>query len=195
MCARATHPRQKILNASLKLFVEKGYFRTNIPSICKLSGCPVGSIYHYFKNKEEIAVELYGEGLARVLDGIERAVLDSEGLQARLAAALRFLVTFVEENPNQARYLLLARHNEFIGRRIPTLINSFYARMGAAMLTDLQQGISQGVLKTLPPEVAVISITAIPLRYCQSWLDEDFQRKPSEVVDELIRVCWDAIRA
>ena len=48
-------PKQRILAAALKLFVEQGYFRTNVPDLSRDSKCSVGSIYHNFKNKEEVA--------------------------------------------------------------------------------------------------------------------------------------------
>ena len=47
------HPRERILQASLELFVDQGYFNTNVPDISKKSKCSVGSIYHHFLNKEE----------------------------------------------------------------------------------------------------------------------------------------------
>ena len=45
-------PRDRILAAALKLFVEQGYFNTNVPDLSRESKCSVGSIYHNFKNKE-----------------------------------------------------------------------------------------------------------------------------------------------
>ena len=59
-------PRERVLQASLELFVAKGYFNTNVPDISKLSKCSVGSIYHHFLNKEEIAGMLYEDGIKPV---------------------------------------------------------------------------------------------------------------------------------
>ncbi|MEK5115020.1 TetR/AcrR family transcriptional regulator [Bacillus sp. FSL R5-0677] len=48
----------KILAVASKLFQKQGYHATGINQIIKESGCPKGSIYHYFpKGKEQLAIE------------------------------------------------------------------------------------------------------------------------------------------
>ncbi|URZ03222.1 hypothetical protein CLAUR_032680 [Clostridium felsineum] len=46
--------RNKILWAAKELFKEKGYKKTTIRQIVDKSGVLIGSIYYFFKNKEEI---------------------------------------------------------------------------------------------------------------------------------------------
>ena len=46
---------QKILNASLKLFLEKGYEETTVLDIIsEMGGLTRGAFYHHFKSKEEV---------------------------------------------------------------------------------------------------------------------------------------------
>ena len=58
--ARNKYPEetiQKILDVSLKLFLEKGYESTSIQDIVEsLGGLSKGAIYHHFKSKEEILI-------------------------------------------------------------------------------------------------------------------------------------------
>ncbi|MGL5435355.1 MAG: TetR/AcrR family transcriptional regulator [Lachnospiraceae bacterium] len=58
--ARNKYPEetiQKILNVSLKLFLEKGYEHTSIQDIVEnLGGLSKGAIYHHFKSKDEILI-------------------------------------------------------------------------------------------------------------------------------------------
>ena len=72
-------PRERILEASLILFVDKGYFNTNIPDISKLSSCSVGSIYHHFLNKEEIASVLYSEGISEFREFLSSKLMREDG--------------------------------------------------------------------------------------------------------------------
>jgi AcrR family transcriptional regulator len=46
--------RQKILISAKELFIEQGYKKTTIRQIVDKSGVLIGSIYYFFKNKEEI---------------------------------------------------------------------------------------------------------------------------------------------
>jgi len=46
--------RERILEVSLKLFMEKGFNQTSIEEITKLAGISKGSFYTYFKSKEDL---------------------------------------------------------------------------------------------------------------------------------------------
>ncbi|MEE1621862.1 TetR family transcriptional regulator [Zafaria sp. Z1313] len=56
---KAAHTRQKLVNASAKLFAIHGYEKTTLRSIAAESGMSLGSAYYYFESKEQLAGELY----------------------------------------------------------------------------------------------------------------------------------------
>lgn len=62
--------RVDILNAAAKLFAERGFKDTSIVDLSKLSGAAEGTIFHHFKSKEEILVQL----LRKVKQDIVREV-------------------------------------------------------------------------------------------------------------------------
>jgi AcrR family transcriptional regulator len=49
--------REEILKESAKLFKIKGYYNTTMSDIASACGLLKGSIYHYFKSKDEIGLE------------------------------------------------------------------------------------------------------------------------------------------
>lgn len=53
--------RQQILSAAKELFVQQGYKKTTIRQIVNKSGVLTGSIYYFFKNKEDIFQSLVME--------------------------------------------------------------------------------------------------------------------------------------
>jgi len=50
--------RDKILNAAISLFAEKGLLATSVQDIASRAEVSVGLLYHYFKTKEEVFDEL-----------------------------------------------------------------------------------------------------------------------------------------
>ena len=46
--------KQSILDASLKLFVENGFHGTSTAEIAKTAEVATGTLFHYFKTKEEL---------------------------------------------------------------------------------------------------------------------------------------------
>lgn len=54
--------RNQILLTSKSLFAGKGFFNTSIADIVRETGFPVGTIYTYFQNKEDIIQKIVEEG-------------------------------------------------------------------------------------------------------------------------------------
>ena len=54
---QAMQTRKRILNCALELFEKKGYDSVTIQEIADTAHTSVGSIYRYFKSKEEMAAQ------------------------------------------------------------------------------------------------------------------------------------------
>ncbi|MGJ3222113.1 TetR/AcrR family transcriptional regulator [Geobacillus thermoleovorans] len=51
--------KEDIIETAMKLFAEKGYHAASMQEIAERSGVAKGSIYNYFKSKEELAVSIF----------------------------------------------------------------------------------------------------------------------------------------
>lgn len=71
--ARSNSAKERILEAALELFADKGYDATGVQEIVVRAGVTKGALYHHFAAKEDILFEMYGtvfhEQLAE-LDGL-----------------------------------------------------------------------------------------------------------------------------
>src|ERR671921_1649309 len=56
---KARRTRERILEAALELFAEKGYEATTMRDVAREAGASVGLAYRYFASKEEFALALY----------------------------------------------------------------------------------------------------------------------------------------
>ena len=65
--------RQSILESSKMLFSQKGFFNTSISDIVRETGFPVGTIYTYFKSKDEIVRSIVEEGWQQWYEQVEQA--------------------------------------------------------------------------------------------------------------------------
>lgn len=85
---------QEIKLAAMELFARKGYTGTSIGDIAAELGYAKGSLYYYFKSKEEIFSDI-------VIDTIERLVGDMDGMTDEAAPALedmgRIIDHFIDE--------------------------------------------------------------------------------------------------
>ena len=65
----------KILDAAKKEFLEKGFMKASLRSICKKAGVTTGALYFFFEDKDDLFASLVQEPLAGVREAMERHFL------------------------------------------------------------------------------------------------------------------------
>ncbi len=186
-------PKERILQAALELFVEQGYFNTNVPDISKRSRCSVGSIYHHFLNKEEIAGKLYDEGIKRFRQALALVVDQNADLESNIRSIVIAFLEFAEAHLLLSRYIWLARHHEFLTANVrhPTTVG--FDELGRKLTRMLKRGEREGAIPTLPAEVLWSIIFGIPLSFVRDWLDGYTTASPKQVAPILASSCWAAL--
>lgn len=187
-------PRERILSASLELFVKQGYFNSNVPDISKLSKCSVGSIYHHFANKEEIAAMLYQNGIEQFRKAISANIDSEKTIESNIRSIIISFLEFAESNVTLSRYLWLTRHNEFITERVkkPTVVG--YDEMGRKLTILIKKGIRAKQIPALKAEVFWSIVFGIPLSYVRDWLEGYNKSAPSKASAVISNACWAALQ-
>jgi AcrR family transcriptional regulator len=101
--------RALILQAAMRLFVEKGLESTTIRNIAETIDYSVGTVYVYFKDKSAILHALHSEGFLE-LGGAMRILFEVSDPMERLHAMGRIYLRFALENP--AMYDLMFNQKE-----------------------------------------------------------------------------------
>jgi len=89
--------RGLILDAARKVFLEKGYAQASIRSIAEETEYSPGTIYLYFKDKDEIFHALHEEGFRRMLEKMQPLEHVPDPLE-RLKAMGRVYLEFARNN-------------------------------------------------------------------------------------------------
>ncbi|MEN9315597.1 MAG: hypothetical protein RIS35_1990 [Pseudomonadota bacterium] len=76
-----------LLEKAARLFGTRGYDNTSMRDIAAAFGVLPGSLYHYFRSKEELFVAVYSEGVDRIIAAVERAAEGLDDPWDRLEAA------------------------------------------------------------------------------------------------------------
>ena len=80
--------RDRILQAALQIFAQKGYHRALVDDIVHASRTSKGAVYHHFPNKEALFLALVDEFSARLAEAIAEAIAGAHGALGKVEAAL-----------------------------------------------------------------------------------------------------------
>lgn len=73
--------RERITDAAIAVFAEKGYRAARVSDVAQAAGVADGTIYLYFKNKEDLLVSIFEEKMAMLMDMLRS---DLEGVDCPL---------------------------------------------------------------------------------------------------------------
>lgn len=71
--------RNRILQAAIEVFSRKGFFNSKVSEIARASGVADGTIYLYFKNKDDLLISLFEEKMAEVVADVKKRIQAGEG--------------------------------------------------------------------------------------------------------------------
>src|SRR5271155_1146515 len=81
---RQDNRRGHLLDAAAKLFAERGFHATSMRDIAKAVGMLSGSIYYHFESKDEMLLAVYEQGVERMAQGVDEAMVLEAGPWERL---------------------------------------------------------------------------------------------------------------
>ena len=75
---------EAILNAGVKVFAAKGFFNAKVADIAREAGIADGTVYLYFKSKDEILHSIFDRGIAEFIDRGRNEIADLSSPTDRL---------------------------------------------------------------------------------------------------------------
>lgn len=91
---RNTKKYHQILEAAVKVFAEQGFFQSTVAQVAKRAGVADGTIYLYFKNKDDILIQIYEYKTGQVFEQFRKAVDAGDNAESKLRNLVR---THLEE--------------------------------------------------------------------------------------------------
>ncbi len=184
-------PRQEILDATLRLFSAQGYFGTSMQDIRKESGVSIGAIYHYFKNKEEIATALYDTLLEQMSAKTNHFLVTEKTFGAACQALIKYLFVMAEEKPHALQFLLYARHREFLPAKMPICT----AKPFELLVDAGKRAMAAGEVRQMHPVVLVTTVFGSAFRLILLKVDGVMALPVADFFEETWECIWRAVAA
>ena len=184
-----TDKKKHILRTALNMFTRQGYFNTSVHDICREAEVSIGSLYHHFKNKEGIAKALFDDVVNDMAENVERIRAQNDSTRECCKAVIGLLFEMAESAPEMMRFVLEARHREFMPDEKPICSS----RPFELMLDIVTEGIQRGELCDLHPLVATTGIFGGAIRMIHLRLDGVFEDSLENHLEGVWESAWTGV--
>jgi TetR/AcrR family fatty acid metabolism transcriptional regulator len=159
----------QIIEAAIRVFARSGYYSSRVSDIAREAGIASGTIYLYFKTKEEILVTLFREKMADFVTFMRREIADESDPEARLRRLVRRHFTVLEQNPALAEVVQveLRQGHKFFRGASAHEVSAYFELIGSI----LEDGVATGRFQPdLPVKVATKVLFGAMDQVATSWV-------------------------
>jgi TetR/AcrR family fatty acid metabolism transcriptional regulator len=99
---KRTEKKNRIIEAAVTVFAEKGFYNAKVSDVARAAGVADGTIYIYFKNKDDILISLFESKMEHILRRFIDAVEKASDPIDKLKAFFRLYFSLIKEDKNLA---------------------------------------------------------------------------------------------
>ncbi len=160
---------QQIIEAAVRVFARKGYFNSRVSDVAREAGIAAGTIYLYFKTKEDILTTLFREKMAEFVAKLWKAMADQPDPVSKVRRLVYLHFDLLERNPELAEVVQieLRQGQKFFRGASSQEIASYFALIGSV----LEEGVASGRFRAnLPVKVATKMLFGAMDQMATSWV-------------------------
>ena len=178
---------EAIIQASVALFAEQGFYGTQVPLIAERAGVGVGTIYRYFQDKTELVNAAF-RFCQQILSAAWQNMPDAPARQ-RFHEFWQRMFAVLNETPDVMRFLEFHNHAPYLDENS---LNA-QAQAQAPLREFFQHARREQITKDIAEDVMLLVVQGM-----FSGVIKEFGRKPAEEIaamqEMLENMCWEAIR-
>jgi TetR/AcrR family fatty acid metabolism transcriptional regulator len=142
----ATRKREKhaqILAAAIDVFAEKGFHNARIADVARQAGVADGTIYLYFRNKEELLITIFEEKMGQLISGAVAATARSTDPleKLRLFAKHHYEQVVAQRTLAEVLQVELRLSNKFLKEYRPEKLWDYLGLIGAFLKEGQERGL------------------------------------------------------
>ena len=140
--ARPGTTRERLLEAAIEMFAERGYAATGVDALCRRAGVAKTGLYWEFQNKVGLLNAVIDHVVTEWVDQIREAAQSAGTPRERLDVALSTMRTRIQARPELFRVLLvvLAERTQ-VDEEAREALRRFYKSAHGALVTGIQESV------------------------------------------------------
>jgi AcrR family transcriptional regulator len=182
--------RDLIINAALKLFVDNGFHGTATSKIAQEAGVANGTLFQYFKTKDELVIALYIHFKDELAEYVIKNTADNADIKETIKTQILSSLFWALDNPKEFRFIQQFHTSPYIWQVEQDVIN----KQIEPHLTLIQKAIKQGTIKPLPAELVYSLMTNQVFGLYQFVTSKKLSKtKQHETIETTFEMLWDMV--
>ena len=143
----------RILKAALKVFAQNGFYHSKVSAIAKEASVADGTIYLYFKNKDDILISIFEESMEHFLKEVQSQLASIEDPVEKIQQFIRFHLQILERNQFMAEVIQveLRQSHKFMKEYVPEKFFEYLDLLASVIEEGQQAGV---IKKSISPPIA-----------------------------------------
>jgi TetR/AcrR family transcriptional regulator, fatty acid metabolism regulator protein len=133
---------KQIIDAAVVVIAENGYHQAQVSRIAKQAGVADGTIYLYFKNKEDILISLFREKMGMFVEKIEESIAGKRTAAEKLLVMIENHCKILSEDHHLAivTQLELRQSNKDIRLKINEVLKGYLSVIDRILTEGMDSG-------------------------------------------------------
>ena len=160
---------QQIVEAAIRVFARNGYYNSRVSDIAREAGIASGTIYLYFKTKEDILVTLFRDKMAAFVTQLRREIAGEPDPVAKIRRLVGVHFSVLEQSPALAEVVQveLRQGHKFFRGASAHEVSAYFELIGSI----LKEGVAAGRFRAdLPVKVATKMLFGAMDQMATSWV-------------------------
>lgn len=134
---------EQIIEAAVKVIAQNGYHHSQVSKIAKEAGVADGTIYLYFKNKEDILISLFQEKMGNFIKKIEDELAGESSIEEKLLLLITMHLKQLQDDHSLAivTQLELRQSNIELRNRINEVLKGYLKLIDTVILLGIKEGV------------------------------------------------------
>jgi len=150
--------KEQIFISAIKCFTNKGYAQTNVDEIAETAGIAKGTIYLYFKDKQDLFLALYREWMERTIKNMDKVLASNLSAGEKIKRLGQLIVEGLNSGEIRLRTILELYIHAFDDFKSFLLAKEIYREISARVEKILREGVEKGEFRK---ELDISSLTLL----------------------------------
>jgi len=186
--------RAQILETATELFTSSGYHNVSMHQIAEESGFSIGTLYNFFKDKEDLYGELAREYLQKFHDELA-SVIEGPGDEIeRIRAYVRAKGRIFENNTQMLRLYFTETGSIYSGIKsglnadLRAIYEDFIRRLAAVFECGINKGLFRRIME---PYYLAVSLASLTNAFLLLWLEDPERHPYQENVETIMKTLFE----